>query len=197
MQGLSTSLVLIAVLAVAAPLAARFLDRKVKVPIVVFEIVLGISLAAGISAGLVGPHSGGGRDYRRRLVLHSPWRAAAYRSRCRRIEVPDRRRGHRPGGGWGICSLGCDLAVLSGRQLGPATAVLLGFVLLTRGSDSHRPGRGAYLGRDLLRTRWSRDALGSPVSAAGTASASRQRLGTTPTRLKEIPQETRAGRRLR
>ncbi|MGR0162171.1 cation:proton antiporter [Paenarthrobacter nitroguajacolicus] len=42
MQGLSTSLVLIAVMAVAAPLATRFLDRWVKVPIVVFEIVLGI-----------------------------------------------------------------------------------------------------------------------------------------------------------
>ncbi len=42
MQGLSTSLVLIAVLAVVAPIATRLLDRWVKVPIVVFEIVLGI-----------------------------------------------------------------------------------------------------------------------------------------------------------
>lgn len=48
MQGLSTSLVLIALLAVLAPLAARFLERVVKVPIVVFEIVLGILLGPGL-----------------------------------------------------------------------------------------------------------------------------------------------------
>ncbi|WP_426228666.1 cation:proton antiporter [Pseudarthrobacter sp. DSP2-3-2b1] len=48
MQGLSTSLVLIALLAVAAPLATRFLDRVVKVPIVVFEIVLGIMLGPSL-----------------------------------------------------------------------------------------------------------------------------------------------------
>lgn len=48
MQGLSTSLVLIAVLAVAAPLAARFLDRVVRVPIIVFEIVLGILLGPSL-----------------------------------------------------------------------------------------------------------------------------------------------------
>lgn len=42
MQGLSASLVLIAALAVAAPLAVRLLDPVIKVPIVVFEIVLGI-----------------------------------------------------------------------------------------------------------------------------------------------------------
>ena len=48
MQGLSTSLVLIALLAVVAPLAARFLDRAVKVPIVVFEIVLGIVLGPSL-----------------------------------------------------------------------------------------------------------------------------------------------------
>jgi Kef-type K+ transport system membrane component KefB len=48
MLGLSTSLLLIAMLAVAAPLAARFLDRAVKVPIVVFEIVLGILLGPSL-----------------------------------------------------------------------------------------------------------------------------------------------------
>ena len=48
MQGLSTSLVLIAVLAVAAPLAARFLDKVVRVPIIVFEIVLGILLGPSL-----------------------------------------------------------------------------------------------------------------------------------------------------
>ena len=48
MQGLSTSLVLIALLAVAAPLAARALDRVLKVPIVVFEIILGIVLGPSL-----------------------------------------------------------------------------------------------------------------------------------------------------
>ncbi|MGK3648264.1 cation:proton antiporter [Pseudarthrobacter enclensis] len=48
MQGLSTSLVLIAFLAIAAPLAARFLDRVVKVPIVVFELILGILLGPSV-----------------------------------------------------------------------------------------------------------------------------------------------------
>lgn len=48
MQGLSTSLVVIALLAVAAPLAVRSLDRVVKVPLVVFEIVLGILLGPSI-----------------------------------------------------------------------------------------------------------------------------------------------------
>jgi Kef-type K+ transport system membrane component KefB len=48
MQDLSTSLVLIALLAIAAPLAARFLDRVVKVPIVVFELILGILLGPSV-----------------------------------------------------------------------------------------------------------------------------------------------------
>lgn len=48
MQELSTSLVLIAFLAIAAPLAARFLDHVVKIPIVVFEIVLGIALGPSV-----------------------------------------------------------------------------------------------------------------------------------------------------
>jgi Kef-type K+ transport system membrane component KefB len=48
MQPLSTSLVLIALLAVAAPLAARFLDRVLKVPVVVFEIILGIVLGPSL-----------------------------------------------------------------------------------------------------------------------------------------------------
>ncbi|MCT9868148.1 cation:proton antiporter [Paenarthrobacter aurescens] len=48
MQGLSASLVLIAALAVVAPIAARLLDRVVKVPIVVFEIVLGILLGPSL-----------------------------------------------------------------------------------------------------------------------------------------------------
>lgn len=47
-QGLSASLVLIALLAVAAPLAARFLNPVVKVPIVVFEIGLGILLGPSL-----------------------------------------------------------------------------------------------------------------------------------------------------
>ncbi|CCQ46494.1 putative membrane protein [Pseudarthrobacter siccitolerans] len=48
MQPLSTSLVLIALLAVAAPLAARFLDRVLKVPVVVFEIILGMVLGPSL-----------------------------------------------------------------------------------------------------------------------------------------------------
>ncbi|MFW0772962.1 cation:proton antiporter [Paenarthrobacter nitroguajacolicus] len=48
MQGLSASLVLIAVIAVVAPLATRLLDHWVKVPIVVFEIVLGIVLGPSL-----------------------------------------------------------------------------------------------------------------------------------------------------
>ena len=48
MQGLSTSLVLIALMAVVAPLAGRFLNRWVKVPIVVFEILLGILLGPSL-----------------------------------------------------------------------------------------------------------------------------------------------------
>lgn len=48
MQPLSTSLVLIALLAVAAPLAARFLDRVLKVPVMVFEIILGIVLGPSL-----------------------------------------------------------------------------------------------------------------------------------------------------
>lgn len=48
MQGLTTSLVVIALLAVAAPLAVRLLDRIVKVPLVVFEIVLGILLGPSL-----------------------------------------------------------------------------------------------------------------------------------------------------
>lgn len=48
MDGLSTSLVLIALLAIAAPLAARFVDRFLKVPIVVFEIILGILLGPSV-----------------------------------------------------------------------------------------------------------------------------------------------------
>ncbi|UKA51702.1 cation:proton antiporter [Arthrobacter sp. FW305-123] len=48
MQGLSASLVLIAVIAVVAPLATRLLEGWVKVPIVVFEIILGILLGPSI-----------------------------------------------------------------------------------------------------------------------------------------------------
>ncbi|MCP1413955.1 cation:proton antiporter [Paenarthrobacter sp. A20] len=48
MQGLSASLVLIAALAVAAPIAARLLDPVIKVPIVVFEILLGILLGPSL-----------------------------------------------------------------------------------------------------------------------------------------------------
>ena len=48
MQSLSVSLVLIAAMAVAAPLAARFVERAVKVPIVVFEIVLGMVLGPSV-----------------------------------------------------------------------------------------------------------------------------------------------------
>lgn len=48
MQGLSASLVLIAVIAAVAPLATRLLDHWVKVPIVVFEIVLGIVLGPSL-----------------------------------------------------------------------------------------------------------------------------------------------------
>jgi len=48
MQGLSTSLVLIALMAVVAPLATRFLGRWVRVPIVVFEILLGILLGPSL-----------------------------------------------------------------------------------------------------------------------------------------------------
>jgi Kef-type K+ transport system membrane component KefB len=48
MQSLSVSLVLIAAMAVAAPLAARFVERAVKVPIVVFEIVLGMLLGPSL-----------------------------------------------------------------------------------------------------------------------------------------------------
>jgi Kef-type K+ transport system membrane component KefB len=48
MQGLSTSLVLIAALAVVAPIITRLLDPLVKVPIVVFEIVLGILLGPSL-----------------------------------------------------------------------------------------------------------------------------------------------------
>ncbi|MDR6436496.1 Kef-type K+ transport system membrane component KefB [Paenarthrobacter nicotinovorans] len=48
MQDLPGSLVLIAALAVAAPIAVRLLDPVVKVPIVVFEIVLGILLGPSL-----------------------------------------------------------------------------------------------------------------------------------------------------
>ncbi len=48
MQGLTTSLVVIALLAVAAPLAVRLLDRIIKVPLVVFEIILGILLGPSL-----------------------------------------------------------------------------------------------------------------------------------------------------
>ena len=48
MESLSVTLVLIAVMAVVAPLAARFLERIVKIPIVVFEIVLGMLLGPSV-----------------------------------------------------------------------------------------------------------------------------------------------------
>ncbi|WP_458109507.1 cation:proton antiporter [Arthrobacter sp. R3-55] len=48
MQGLSASLVLIAALAVVAPIAVRLLDRVIKVPIVVFEIALGMLLGPSL-----------------------------------------------------------------------------------------------------------------------------------------------------
>ncbi len=48
MQGLSASLVLIAALAVVAPIAVRLLDPVIKVPIVVFEILLGILLGPSL-----------------------------------------------------------------------------------------------------------------------------------------------------
>ncbi|MCR1160246.1 cation:proton antiporter [Paenarthrobacter sp. UW852] len=56
MQDLSTSLVLIALLAVAAPLAARLLDRVAKVPIVVFEIGLGILLGPSLLGWIESTH---------------------------------------------------------------------------------------------------------------------------------------------
>ncbi|MDR6987431.1 Kef-type K+ transport system membrane component KefB [Paenarthrobacter nitroguajacolicus] len=48
MQSLPASLVLIAALAVIAPLAVRLLDPVLKVPIVVFEIVLGMLLGPSL-----------------------------------------------------------------------------------------------------------------------------------------------------
>jgi Kef-type K+ transport system membrane component KefB len=186
MQDLSTSLVLIAFLAIAAPLAARFLDRLVKVPIVVFEIVLGIllgpsllgwiqstrftdtladfglamlffvagneidfasirgrpinrasvgwvvSLAAGIGAGL--------------LLAPAPEAAViigvALCSTALGALLPILRDAGESKSRMGIAVTALGAAgefgplvaislFFSGRQLGPATAVLLGFVLLT------------------------------------------------------------------
>jgi Kef-type K+ transport system membrane component KefB len=48
MQGLNTSLVVIASLAIVAPLLVRALDRVVKIPLVVFEILLGILLGPAV-----------------------------------------------------------------------------------------------------------------------------------------------------
>ncbi|MFF2840860.1 cation:proton antiporter [Paenarthrobacter sp. NPDC057981] len=48
MESLSVSLVLIAAMAVAAPLAARVVEPIAKIPIVVFEIVLGILLGPSV-----------------------------------------------------------------------------------------------------------------------------------------------------
>lgn len=186
MQPLSTSLVLIALLAVAAPLAARFLDRVLKVPVVVFEIILGIvlgpsllgwiqstqftdtladfglamlffvagneidftairgrpanraaagwtiSLAAGIGAGLVlapGPEAA--------VII-----GVALCSTALGTLLPILRDAGESKSPMGVtvAALGAvgefgPLAAVSlffsGRELGPATAVLLGFVLLT------------------------------------------------------------------
>lgn len=99
MHGLSTSMVLIALLAIAAPLAARFLDRVVKVPIVVFEIVLGIMLGPSL-LGWIQP-----AEFTDMLADFG------LAMRRWRIEIPDRYRGHRTGCGWGVRSSRCDLAV--------------------------------------------------------------------------------------
>jgi Kef-type K+ transport system membrane component KefB len=186
MQGLSTSLVLIALLAVVAPLAARFLDRAVKVPIVVFEIVLGmvlgpsilgwiqptefvdtlaqfglamlffvagnevdfaairgrpitrasagwvISLAAGIGAGFVlGPTPAAA------VII-----GVALCSTALGALLPILRDAGKSKSPMGIAVTALGAAgefgplvaislFFSGRELGPATAVLLGFVLLT------------------------------------------------------------------
>ncbi|BCW83109.1 sodium/hydrogen exchanger [Arthrobacter sp. NicSoilE8] len=48
MQGLSMSLLVIASLAVLAPLLVRALDRVIKVPLVVFEILLGMLLGPAV-----------------------------------------------------------------------------------------------------------------------------------------------------
>ncbi|MDP9934011.1 Kef-type K+ transport system membrane component KefB [Paenarthrobacter nicotinovorans] len=48
MESLSVSLVLIAAMAVAAPLAARVVEPIAKIPIVVFEIVLGMLLGPSV-----------------------------------------------------------------------------------------------------------------------------------------------------
>ena len=48
MQGLSMSLLVIASLAILAPLLVRALDRVIKVPLVVFEILLGMLLGPAV-----------------------------------------------------------------------------------------------------------------------------------------------------
>ncbi|WP_426006095.1 cation:proton antiporter [Paenarthrobacter sp. NyZ202] len=48
MNDLSTSLLLIAALAIAAPLAARSLDRWLRIPIIVFEILMGMLLGPSL-----------------------------------------------------------------------------------------------------------------------------------------------------
>ncbi|MFE4196734.1 cation:proton antiporter [Paenarthrobacter sp. NPDC056912] len=186
MQGLSTSLLLIALLAVAAPLAARFLDRVVKVPIVVFEIVLGILLGPSLLGWI---QSTGFTDTLADFGLAMLFFVAGNEIDFALIRG---RPANRASAGWiislaagigagfllvpapeaaviigvALCStaLGTLLPILrdagetksplgiavtalgaagefgplvaislffSGRQLGPATAVLLGFVLLT------------------------------------------------------------------
>ena len=186
MQDLTTSLVLIAFLAIAAPLAARFLDRVVKVPIVVFEILLGIllgpsvlgwiqstdftdtladfglamlffvagneidfavirgrpatratggwllSLAAGVGAGfLLAPTAASA------MII-----GVALCSTALGALLPILRDAGESGSALGVAvtalgaagEFGPLIAIslfFSGRQLGPATAVLLGFVVLT------------------------------------------------------------------
>lgn len=186
MQGLPATMVLIALLAVAAPLAARSLDRWVRIPIVVFEILLGmllgpsllgwiqsteftdtlaefglamlffvagneinfsairgrpanratagwvISLAAGVGAGL--------------LLAPTPEAAViigvALCSTALGTLLPIVRDAGASKSPIGVAVTAIGAAgefgplvaislFFSGRQLGPATAVLLGFVLLT------------------------------------------------------------------
>lgn len=186
MQGLSTSLVLIALLAILAPLAARFLERVVKVPIVVFEIVLGIllgpsllgwiqstaftdtladfglamlffvagneidfalirgrpanraatgwiiSLALGIAAGFILVPAAGAA-----VIIGVALSSTALGALLPILRDEGRSRSPL---GVAVTALGAAgefgplIAIsvfFSGRQLGPATAVLLGFVLLT------------------------------------------------------------------
>ncbi|TLM86734.1 cation:proton antiporter [Pseudarthrobacter sp. NamE2] len=186
MHSLSTSLVLIALVAILAPLAARLLDRTVRVPIVVFEIVLGILLGPSLLGwiqptefvdtlaqfGLAMLFFVAGNEIDVALIRGRPARRAfagwvvslAAGIGAGFVLAPG------PGGaviiGVALCStaLGALLPIMrdagesstplgvavtalgaagefgplvaislffSGRELGPASAVLLGFVLLT------------------------------------------------------------------